>query len=99
MGSKNKDAQAEHERGILDQIVKAVEDPNLDDFYGFTYDDVERLQSAFQSLEQNPNTTFPISTARLRASSSSISRLRKKLSAAGPYKKWKKEAKGRNRKG
>lgn len=59
MGSKNKDVQAEHERWVLTQIEKAVQNPNLSDFYGFTCEDVARLQSAFQSLEQNPNTTFP----------------------------------------
>ena len=59
MGSKNKDSQAEHERWVLEQVTEAAENSNLDDFYGFTCDDVARLQSAFQSLEQNPNTTFP----------------------------------------
>lgn len=59
MGSKNKDAQAQHEQATLDTVRTMLDEYDLNNFYGFTQKDAERLRSAFQSLQQNKQTTFP----------------------------------------
>lgn len=59
MVSKNKEIQAKHEKGVLDAVVNEIRKRNLSNFYGFTSEELERFCSAFESLEQNEQTTFP----------------------------------------
>lgn len=59
MVSKNQREQAQHEQCVLDSILNMIDDGDLSAFYGFTYEETEKFRSAFQSLRQNDETTFP----------------------------------------
>ena len=59
MGSKNKKTQAAHERATLTSVVNMVKERDLNNFFGFTFEETERFCRAFQSLEQNSDTSFP----------------------------------------
>ena len=50
MGSKNKKTQAAHERATLTSVVNMVKERDLNNFFGFTYEETERFCRAFQSL-------------------------------------------------
>lgn len=59
MNSKNKEDQARRERETLDSVRAVLNGQDLNCFYGFTQDDVDKLLAAFQGLQQNDQTTFP----------------------------------------
>ena len=59
MVSKNQREQAQHEQSVLDSILSMIDNSDLSTFYGFTHEETEKLRSAFQSLRQNDETTFP----------------------------------------
>ena len=59
MVSKNQREQAQHEQCVLDSILNMIDDGDLSAFYGFTYEETEKFRSAFQSLRQNDEMTFP----------------------------------------
>lgn len=59
MVSKNQREQAQHEQSVLGSILSMIDNCDLSTFYGFTHEETEKLRSAFQSLRQNDETTFP----------------------------------------
>lgn len=55
----NKESQEKREQLVMARVLDFLQRQDLDYYFGFSFDDVNRLNEAFSGLIQNKETTFP----------------------------------------